>query len=87
MVHYDRDWYNEASDYFSEFVGGPDVIDHLTPEEIQHDFPYFLDMLEAVDMGFRPTDTLGWELLKQEYGWEDEDFDWEDFRDWYDSTH
>jgi hypothetical protein len=86
MVRYDRNWYDSASDYFTDFIPGGGV-EYLTPEEIQHDYPLFLDMLEAVDMGFRPTETLGWEYLKLEYGWDDEDFDWEDFREWYDATH
>jgi len=79
-----RDWYDEAETAWHGFKGG--IFDDLTPQEVEEDYPDFLDMLAGVEYGFRPTETLGWESLKQKYGLDDDDFDWDDFKEWYDSV-
>jgi len=85
MPRYDDDWYSDAERYWNEMPWGGS--EYLTQEEIAEDYPDFLDMLRAVDMGFRPTQTLGWYSLKEKYGLDDRDFDWDDFREWYEETH
>lgn len=75
-------WWDQASDYFNN----SDFNDpYYSPADRAELFGYFSEMLREVEMGNRPTDTLGWYYMQEEFGFEDNDFDWDDFREWYDS--
>lgn len=82
-MSYDREWYDKAEEYWHSVP----EFEYLSRSEIEEDYPRWLELLEAIDMGIQPTNTLAWEYFKEEYGWDDEDFNWEEFREWYDSTH
>lgn len=80
---YDRDWWDSASDYFNNTEAFNDP--HLNSEERAENFAAFAQMLQQVEMGIRPQNTLGWAQLEA-YGYDfEQDFDWEEFREWYDS--
>jgi hypothetical protein len=74
-----KDWYANAEDYWHELPG----TDYLSREENGELYPIFLDYLNDVNSGWIPMDSLNYRELAEEFGWSDEDFDWEAFRDWY----
>lgn len=84
MVAYDHEWWDKAQDYFDEFLP-----QGLTGDMMMEDFQSFTEMLRAIDYGIDVRDTLGWAELEERWGAQNLEsiWDWEDFREWYESTH
>jgi hypothetical protein len=76
-----RDWYDKAEDFWHDLSG----TEYLIPTETEQIYPVFLGFLEDVNLGYAPEASQNfWDLLDY-FGWEHDQFDWDDFREWYDS--
>lgn len=74
------DWFDHAEEFWHELPG----TEYLIPGETEDIYPTFISFLEDVNLGYAPEASQNfWDLLDF-FGWEYEDFDWDDFRDWYD---
>jgi hypothetical protein len=77
-----EDWYEHASEYWESI----DETHFLTPDETEEIYPVFLDFLSDTNMGISPDSSLAFADLLNYFGWDYDTFDWDDFRDWYDSV-
>ena len=75
-----RDFYDHAETFWHQI---PET-EYLIPSETEQIYPVFLDFLADVNRGYSPeaSDNF-WQFLNY-FGWEYEDFDWDNFREWYD---
>lgn len=80
--NYDGDYWDNAEHLWNNMGFGAY---ELTPEEHRQGFQYFADFLRDVDMGFRPEQSLAWYDFLNYFGMEPEDFDWDEWREWYDA--
>jgi hypothetical protein len=78
----DNDYYERAEEFWHSI----DETDYLTPAETQEIYPTFLDFLADMINGFAPESSLAFEELLDYFGWDYDTFDWDDFREWYDSV-
>jgi hypothetical protein len=81
MVSRNNDWYDKASDYWNEL---PET-QYLNESEVREIYPVFLDFLADTMNGSQPEESLAFQDLLNYFGWDYETFDWDDFREWYDS--
>jgi hypothetical protein len=80
---YNGDYWDKAEAFWDN-LGFGDY--ELTAEEYRQGYQYFIDFLQDVDMGFAPEASLHfWDFLAY-FGMSEEDFDWDEFREWYDSV-
>jgi hypothetical protein len=77
-----EDWYEHAAEYWE---GIPET-QYLTDDETREIYPRFLDFLSDTNMGIQPEESLAFMDLLDYFGWDMEGFDWDDFREWYDSV-
>lgn len=76
------EWYDRAEQFWHELPG----TEYLIPSETEEVYSIFLEFLKEVNEGYSPEQSMAfWELLDQ-MGWDYDTFDWEDFREWYDSV-
>jgi hypothetical protein len=76
-----EDWYEHANDYWEQI----EETRYLNADEIQEIYPTFLDFLADVMNGAEPVQSQAWEDLAEYFGWDADNFDWEEFREWYDT--
>jgi hypothetical protein len=80
---YDGDYWDKAETFWNNMGFGSY---ELTPQEHEEAFTLFADFLRDVDMGYTPEQSLAfWDFLNY-FGMEESDFDWDEFRDWYDAV-
>jgi len=77
----DNDWYEHANDYWESI----EETEYLDRQEIEQIYPVFLDFLADVMNGSEPAQSQAWQDLTDFFGWDVDTFDWEEFRDWYDT--
>lgn len=82
MASMNEDWYEKASDYWESI----EETQYLNEEEIREIYPTFLDFLSDINMGMQPANSAAFGELEEFFGWDTDTFDWEDFREWYDSV-
>lgn len=72
-------WYDHAEEYWHTFG----ATEYYNPEENEQGFTIFTEFLRDVNSGYSPEQSFAfWEFLEF-YGLGYEDFDWDDFREWY----
>ena len=76
-----EDWYEKAAGYWYEI----DETQYLNAAEIQEIYPVFLTFLADMTNGIAPESSLAFADLEAYFGWDYDTFDWEEFREWYDS--
>jgi hypothetical protein len=80
---YEGDYWDKAVTFWDN-LGFRDY--ELNQEEFQEGFQLFADFLRDVDMGFTPEQSIHfWDFLNY-FGMEIEDFDFDEFREWYDAV-
>lgn len=79
---YDGNYWDNAEAFWNNMGFGEY---ELTADEHREGFQLFADFLRDVDMGYRPEALLSFYEFLDYFGMEPEDFDWDEFREWYDS--
>jgi hypothetical protein len=74
-------WYDHAEEFWHSI----DETQYLTPDETTQIYPVFLDFLADTANGIQPESSLAFEDLLDYFGWDYDTFDWDEFREWYDS--
>ena len=82
MASMNEDWYEKASEFWEEI---PET-SYLEDQEIREIYPTFLDFLADVNSGMQPSESEAFGDLMDYFGWDYDTFDWDDFREWYDSV-
>jgi hypothetical protein len=80
---YTGDYWDKAVTFWDN-LGFRDY--ELNEEEFTEGFTLFADFLRDVDMGYMPEQSLNWYDFLDYFGLEPEDFDFDEFREWYDAV-
>jgi len=80
---YDDRWHDRADAYFETFpVQGYNVAEEAKARDA---FDLFLRDMES-GSGITPEGSIHWHEMLDYMGIDPRDFDWDDFRDWYDES-
>jgi hypothetical protein len=80
---YDPDYWAETEAYWNKFI---EPYDGLNREEVQHVAELFYGFLRDVDQGVQVESSPAWYELREYLGIHYSEWNWEDFRDWYDAA-
>lgn len=58
----------------------------LTREEFAEVYPLFFAAMEDVRYGVKPQDSQSFQEFLDYFGMTERNFDWDDFRNWYDGA-
>jgi len=79
----DDEYYARTEQYWNEFISD---YSYLTPGELQHIAELFYAALDDVNRGIQPELSDSWRDLLDYMGIHESDWNWEEFRDWYEES-
>lgn len=80
---YTGDYWDKAEHFWNNLGFGEY---ELTLDEHTEAFTLFADFLRDVDMGYKPEQSFAFYEFLDYFGMEVEDFDFDEFREWYDAV-